>query len=172
MQVSKKGSTPTTWARSLRDQIQNGRSDPENPLFLGFSVLRGGLRPWSQTMVSEGARPWGRGRSGDCEQERKSAKARKRAQKGTKERKRALLRKNCKQPGLEQPSFGNSQASWMNLSWWEFRAHEKVFGPQPALGLLHPCPGPQNKKKISEMHSKLWEVFFLLLASDFPQLCW
>ena len=25
------------------------------------------MRPWSQTMVSEGARPWGRGRSGDCE---------------------------------------------------------------------------------------------------------
>ena len=43
-----------------------GAPDPENPLFLGFSVLRGGLRPWSQTMVSEGARPWGRGRSGDC----------------------------------------------------------------------------------------------------------
>ena len=30
-------------------------------------MLKGGLRPWSQTMVSEGARPWGRGRSGDCE---------------------------------------------------------------------------------------------------------
>ena len=30
-------------------------------------MLRGGLRPWSQTMVSEGARPWGRGRSGDSE---------------------------------------------------------------------------------------------------------
>ena len=40
---------------------------PENPLFLGFSVLRGESRPLSQTMVSEGARPWGRGRSGDCE---------------------------------------------------------------------------------------------------------
>ena len=36
-------------------------------LFLGFSVLKGRLRPWSQTMVSEGARPWGRGRSGDCD---------------------------------------------------------------------------------------------------------
>ena len=31
-----------------------GAPDPENPLFLGFFVLRGGLRPWSQTMVSEG----------------------------------------------------------------------------------------------------------------------
>ena len=31
---------------------------PENPLFIGFSVLRGGLRPWS---------PWGGDRSGDCE---------------------------------------------------------------------------------------------------------
>ena len=37
---------------------KKGAPDPENPLFLGFSVLRGGLRPWSQTMVvSEGARP-------------------------------------------------------------------------------------------------------------------
>ena len=25
-----------------------GAPDPENPLFLGFSVLRGGLRPWSR----------------------------------------------------------------------------------------------------------------------------
>ena len=31
-----------------------GASDPENPLFLGFSVLRPGQRPWSETMVSEG----------------------------------------------------------------------------------------------------------------------
>ena len=44
-----------------------GAPDPENPLFLGFSVLKGGLRPWSQTMILEGARPLGRGRSGDCE---------------------------------------------------------------------------------------------------------
>ena len=36
---------------------------PENALFLGFSVLRGGLRPWSE----EGVGPWGRGRSGDCQ---------------------------------------------------------------------------------------------------------
>ena len=40
-----------------------GAPDPENPLFLRFSVLRGGMRLWSQTMVSEEARPWGRGRS-------------------------------------------------------------------------------------------------------------
>ena len=40
-----------------------GAPDPENPFFIGLSVLRGRLRPWSQTMVSEGARPWGRGRS-------------------------------------------------------------------------------------------------------------
>ena len=33
---------------------------------------------------------------------RKSAKARKRAQKGTEECKKALPRKNCKQPGLKQ----------------------------------------------------------------------
>ena len=30
-------------------------------------MLGGGLRPWSQTMVSEGATPCGRGRSGDCD---------------------------------------------------------------------------------------------------------
>ena len=54
-------------AGSARPNPKMGAPDPENPLFLGFCVLRGGLRPWSQTMVSEGARPWGRGRSGDCE---------------------------------------------------------------------------------------------------------
>ena len=35
-------------------------------------MLKGGSRPWSQTMVSEGARPWGGGRSGDCEKSKKS----------------------------------------------------------------------------------------------------
>ena len=66
--ISEKGSTPIPWARGLRDQIQKwALHTTENPLSLGFSVLRGGSRPWSQTMVSEGARPWGRGRSGDCE---------------------------------------------------------------------------------------------------------
>ena len=54
-------------AGSARPNPKMGAPDPENPLFLGFSVLRGGLRPWSQTVVSEGARPWGRGRSGDCD---------------------------------------------------------------------------------------------------------
>ena len=54
-------------AGSARPNPKMGAPDPENPLFLGFSVLRGGLRPWSQTMVSERARPWGRGRSGDCD---------------------------------------------------------------------------------------------------------
>ena len=56
-------------AGSARPNPIMGAPDPENPLFLGHSVLRGGLRPWSQTMVSEGARPWDRGRSGDCERE-------------------------------------------------------------------------------------------------------
>ena len=54
-------------AGSARPNPKMGAPDPENPWFLGFSVLRGGFRPWSQTMVSEGARPWGRGRPGDCE---------------------------------------------------------------------------------------------------------
>ena len=50
-------------AGSARPNPKMGASDPESPLFLGFSVLRGGSRPWSQ----KGARPWGRGRSGHCE---------------------------------------------------------------------------------------------------------
>ena len=54
-------------AGSARPNPKMGAPDPEAPLFLEFSVLRGALRPWSQTKVSEGARPWGRGRSGDCE---------------------------------------------------------------------------------------------------------
>ena len=63
---SKQESTP--WARGLQDQIQKWALQTLNTrLFLGFSVLRGGgLRPWSQTMVSERARPWSRGKSRDC----------------------------------------------------------------------------------------------------------
>ena len=49
----------------------SARPNPKRPRKPFISVLslqlRGGLRPWSQTMVSEGARPWGRGRSGDSE---------------------------------------------------------------------------------------------------------
>ena len=33
----------------LEPNPKMGAPDPENPLFLGFSVLRGGLRPWFQT---------------------------------------------------------------------------------------------------------------------------
>ena len=40
-------------AGSARPNPKMGAGDPENPLFLGFSVLRGGFRPWSQTMVPE-----------------------------------------------------------------------------------------------------------------------
>ena len=46
-------------AGSARPNPKMGAAEPENPLFLGFSVIRGGLRPWSQIMVSEEARPWG-----------------------------------------------------------------------------------------------------------------
>ena len=52
---------------SARPNPKVGALDPENPLFLGLSALRGLPRPWSETMVSEGARPWGRARSGDCD---------------------------------------------------------------------------------------------------------
>ena len=50
-------------AGSARPNPKMGAPDPENPLFLGFSVLRGGLRSWSPKK----ARPWSRGRSGDCD---------------------------------------------------------------------------------------------------------
>ena len=39
---------------------KKGPPDTENPSNIGFAALGGGLRPWSQTMVSEGARPQGR----------------------------------------------------------------------------------------------------------------
>ena len=66
----------------------------------------------------------------------KSAKQRKRAQKGAKECKRMLPRKNCKQPGLKQPGLGTpkSQENCRKIS----RAHPKssrtkslcsIFGP-------------------------------------------
>ena len=51
---SKQGSTPTPWARGLRDQIQKWARQSEKTLFsVGFSVLRGGFRdrglgPWSR----------------------------------------------------------------------------------------------------------------------------
>ena len=53
-------------AGSARPNPKMGAPDPENPLFLGFSVTQRGI----ETMVSEGARPWVRGRSGDCPQPR------------------------------------------------------------------------------------------------------
>ena len=37
--------------------------DTEIPSCIGLTVLGGGLRPWSQTVVLEGPRPWGRGRT-------------------------------------------------------------------------------------------------------------
>ena len=47
--VGKKG-LPLPLGRGVCEtKSKNGRSTPENPLFLGFSVLRAGLRPWSQS---------------------------------------------------------------------------------------------------------------------------
>ena len=48
---------------SKRPNPKKGAPDTQDPSCIGFTVLRGRLRPWSQTMVSEGARPWGKGRS-------------------------------------------------------------------------------------------------------------
>ena len=50
-------------AGSARPNPKKGALETENPLFIGFTALRGGCGPWSRTMVSEGARAWGRGRS-------------------------------------------------------------------------------------------------------------
>ena len=48
-------------ASCARPTAKKGAPDTENPSCIGFTVLGRGLRPWSQTTVSEGARPWGRG---------------------------------------------------------------------------------------------------------------
>ena len=56
---SKQGSTPTLTGPAKLNP-KKGAPETENPLFIGFTALRGGSGPWSQTMVSEGARPWGR----------------------------------------------------------------------------------------------------------------
>ena len=45
---------------SARPNPKMGAPEPESPLVLGFSVLRGGFRPWSWKSM-------GRGRSGDCD---------------------------------------------------------------------------------------------------------
>ena len=58
--ISKQGSTPTVGRAVRETKSKNGHSKPPKPFISSFSVLGGGLRPWSQTMVSEGARPWGR----------------------------------------------------------------------------------------------------------------
>ena len=55
---------PTSWARGLRDQSKNGRSRPRKPFISRVFCAQRGI----ETMVSEGARPWGGGRFGDCEQ--------------------------------------------------------------------------------------------------------
>ena len=55
MLISKQGSTPTPWgAGSARPNSKTGAPDPENPLFPGFSVLRGGVRPWSRKGADHG----------------------------------------------------------------------------------------------------------------------
>ena len=38
---------------------EKGAPETENHVCIGFTVLRGGLRPWSQIMALEGARPSG-----------------------------------------------------------------------------------------------------------------
>ena len=52
---SKQGSTPTPWARRLQEQIQKGRSRHRKSFMHRVYSARRGI----ETMVSEGARPWG-----------------------------------------------------------------------------------------------------------------
>ena len=61
--LSKQGSAPTQGVGSARPNLKKGALETENPLCTGFTALRGGLRPLSQTIVLEGARPWGRCRA-------------------------------------------------------------------------------------------------------------
>ena len=46
--LSKQGSAPTLGCGVCETKSKMGAPDPENPLFLGFYVLRRALRPWSQ----------------------------------------------------------------------------------------------------------------------------
>ena len=50
-------------AGSARPKSKNERSRPRKPLISSVFCAQRGI----ETMVSEGARPWGRGKSGDCE---------------------------------------------------------------------------------------------------------
>ena len=54
-------------AGSARPNPKMGAPDPENPFISSVFYAQRGI----ETMVSEGARPWGRGRSGDCETKRR-----------------------------------------------------------------------------------------------------
>ena len=58
--LSKQGSTPTPWARCLQDQIQKRALQTQKIPFM-HRVYCAQRR--IETMVSEGARPWSRGRS-------------------------------------------------------------------------------------------------------------
>ena len=58
------GGLPLPLGRGVCEtKSKKGATETENPLCIGFTALRGASRPWPQTMVSEGARPWGTGRS-------------------------------------------------------------------------------------------------------------
>ena len=55
---------PLPLGRGVREtKSKNGRSRPRTPFISRVFCAQRGIG----TMVSEGARPWGRGRSGDCE---------------------------------------------------------------------------------------------------------
>ena len=57
--ISKQGSNPTPWAGVCETKSRKGRSRHRNPFMHRVHSAQRGIQP----MVSEGARPWGRGRS-------------------------------------------------------------------------------------------------------------
>ena len=65
VEFSKKKGLPLPLGRGVCEtKSKNGRSRPRKPFFSRVFCSQWGI----ETMVSEGARPWGRGRSGDCEE--------------------------------------------------------------------------------------------------------
>ena len=71
---SNRGLPPPLGCGVCETKSEKGPQDT-NPSCIGFTLLRGGLRPWSQPMVSARARPWGRSRPefakrGDCGSEK------------------------------------------------------------------------------------------------------
>ena len=123
-----------------------GAPDPENPLFLGLSVLRGGFRPSSQTMVSEGARPWGRGRFGDCE--------------NTQPKLRTNPAKIANRQNYEQQAFLKKKKSYSRkLAAFFLKSHENCGGDY-----LRIRGNPRKVNQFSDFCPGIFSFSFLLFV--------